>query len=121
MTSQTNILNSDGEFKYSNLQELKMAQEYQDLKNMSDTVNELNKEGKKKEKIYNLSLKDLGINFLSTWTNIINELTNIIYNEKKNKDFNNYLNIFVINDRLLYVGLMFIFISLFLFFVTSTE
>ena len=46
MTSQTNILNSDGDFKYSNLQELKIAQEYQDLKNMSDTVNELNKEGK---------------------------------------------------------------------------
>jgi hypothetical protein len=84
---------------------------------------------------YNLSLKEIVTNFLVTWNNIILDMIYINKNFKKcNQDnntiykqrywwtrFKNILDevffIFTQNNRLIYVGIMLIIISFFIYFI----
>jgi hypothetical protein len=85
------------------------------------------KEAIKQTAFYNLSLKQLLDKFLSTWNNIINEIMNLhkmSYEKNHNYWWNNIKQLLIsINgiitkeDRLIYVGLMLIIISFFLYFL----
>ena len=118
--SNNNLLNNQNIIGLSDYQQLKLAESYKEL--YSKSIDENKKEIKIKDdnKIYNISLKTLGINFFTTWTNILNKLIKLINNKNKNT-FSDYMKIIVKNDRLIYVGIMFVLISLLIFFVSSTS
>ena len=67
---------------------------------------------KKKERIYNLSIKQIINNASKVYIDIINEITISI----DNKEFNieQVIKIFTLKDRLIYVGILIVVLSLFL-------
>ena len=105
----------------SDFQKLKLAESYKKL--YSDTVLENDKRKKQQydKRIYNLSLKDLFENFFTVWTQIITEMTTLIYDNDNNKSWNNYIILFTKNDRIIYVGIMFVLVGLILYFIFLTR
>lgn len=80
----------------------------------------LNKENYKdsknvKPKIYNLSVQDLSNNLSNTVIDMINEFS--LYTNDHNKKFNDYIRIITNEDRLIYVGIIFVIVSLIVFFI----
>ena len=83
-------------------------QQYEDLRdNPSDSVI--------KSKIYNLSVKDISENLSQTFIDMINEFS--LYRNDDNKKWNDYIRIITNEDRLIYVGIIFVIISLIVFFI----
>tara|TARA_B100000674_G_C37934068_1_gene959420 strand:+ start:236 stop:751 length:516 start_codon:yes stop_codon:yes gene_type:complete len=80
---------------------------------------------------YELTLKNIVVNLLKTWFNIINDIIEIFeskYRGNKNKWWTEYifyskkiLHILTKKDRLIYVGIMLIIISFFLYFIFVTS
>jgi len=107
---------------------------YNDLINKEirvlDTINNLiNVEEKKKNKkkiMYNLTLKEILINLLKVIVDIINDISTILLDPlNKNRDLITVLKkvrkTFTKKDRLVYVGLFFIIISLLIYFIDGTS
>lgn len=74
-----------------------------------------------KEKIINLSIKDLAKHMQSTLINVLNDLTDFLIPNKnrkdgviKNRNFSTFIGIFTQNDRLIYLGFIIILISVLL-------
>lgn len=100
-----------------NLYERNKNQELED-KEYEDVI--LNKEKYKdsenvKPKIYNLSVQDLSNNLSNTVIDMINEFS--LYTNDNNKKFNDYVRIITNEDRLIYVGIIFVIASLIVFFI----
>ena len=106
---------------------------YNDLINKEirvlDTINNLiNVEEKKKNKkkmISNLTLKEILINLLKVIVDIINDISSIIMDPlNKNRDLITLLKkirkTFTKKDRLVYVGIFFIIISMLIYFIDGT-
>lgn len=74
---------------------------------------------------YNLSIKDIGHNFIITWNNILSDLIASIHKYKENvywwdtfKQMTKEITyILSREDRLIYVGMMMILLSIFIYFV----
>jgi len=115
------ILENANTYTMSDFQKLKLAESYKKL--YSDTVLENDKRKKQQydKRIYNLSLKDLFENFFTVWTKIITEMTTLIYDNDNNKSWNNYIILFTRNDRIIYVGIMFVLVGLILYFIFLTR
>ena len=115
------ILENANTYTLSDFQKLKMAESYEKL--YSDTILENAKRKKEKydKRIYNLSIKNLFENFFTVWTQIINDMTTLMYDNDNNKSFNNYIRILTTNDRIIYVGIMFIFLGLIMYFIFLTR
>jgi hypothetical protein len=115
------ILENANTYTMSDFQKLKLAESYKKL--YSDTVLENDKRKKEQydKRIYNLSLKDLFENFFTVWTQIITEMTTLIYDNDNNKSWNNYIILFTKNDRIIYVGIMFVLVGLILYFIFLTR
>jgi len=115
------ILENANIYTMSDFQKLKLAESYKKL--YSDTVLENDKRKKQQydKRIYNLSLKDLFENFFTVWTQIITEMTTLIYDNDNNKSWNNYIILFTKNDRIIYVGIMFVLVGLILYFIFLTR
>jgi hypothetical protein len=115
------ILENANTYTLSDFQKLKMAESYKKL--YSDTI--LENANRKKEqydkRIYNLSIKDLFENFFTVWTQIINEMTTLMYDNDNNRSWNNYLRVLAKNDRIIYVGIMFVFVGLIMYFIFLTR
>lgn len=115
------ILENANTYTLSDFQKLKMAESYKKL--YSDTI--LENANRKKEqydkRIYNLSIKDLFENFFTVWTQIINEMTTLMYDNDNNRSWNNYLRVLMKNDRIIYVGIMFVFVGLIMYFIFLTR
>lgn len=115
------ILENANTYTLSDFQKLKMAESYKKL--YSDTI--LENANRKKEqydkRIYNLSIKDLFENFFTVWTQIINEMTTLMYDNDNNRSWNNYLRVLMKNDRIIYVGIMFVFLGLIMYFIFLTR
>lgn len=85
------------------------------------------KKAVEKTVFYNLSLKQILDNFLLTWNDIINEIINLHTKMSKKKNtywWNNIkqilasiIDITTKGDRLIYVGIMLIIISFFIYFL----
>ena len=124
--------------EYNDLKDLVITPDNNDVYNnlmnketyVLDTVNNLiNNEKKKKEtkkQFYNLSLKELTIKLLKTIIDIINEIS-IILVDPLNKN-NNILytlmkcrKTFTKRDRIIYVGIILIIISILIYFIDITE
>ena len=115
------ILENANTYTLSDFQKLKLAESYQKL--YSDTIleNEKRKKEQYDKRIYNLSIKNLFENFFTVWTQIINDITILLYDDDNNKSWNNYLRILTKNDRTIYVGIMFVFIGLIMYFIFLTR
>ena len=115
------ILENANTYTMSDFQKLKLAESYKKL--YSDTVLENDKRKKEQydKRIYNLSLKDLFENFFTVWTQIITEMTTLMYDNDNNKSWNNYIILFTRNDRIIYVGIMFVLVGLILYFIFLTR
>ena len=74
---------------------------------------------KEMDKFYNLSLYQISNNTTQTLISILNEL--IIFNNNNNKTLGKFINIFIKNDRLIYVGITTIIISFMIYFISATS
>jgi len=115
------ILENANTYTLSDFQKLKLAESYKKL--YSDTIfeNEKRKKEQYDKRIYNLSIKNLFENFFTVWTQIINEMTNLMYDNDNNKSWNNYIRVLMKNDRIIYVGIMFVFVGLIMYFIFLTR
>ena len=120
MNNKTNLLNNNSVYSLSDYQQVQLAKSYDELYNKTLSENKKNIIENENKRIYNLSLKTLGINFFTNWTNIINDIVELINNKEK-KNISDYINIIVKNDRLIYFGLMLVLISFIIFFVSTTS
>lgn len=115
------ILEDVSTYTLSDFQKLKLAQSYQKLYKNTVEENRRRKEDQYNKRVYNLSLKSLFENFFTVWTNIVNETTQLAYDKSKNKEWNNYIIILTKDDRIIYVGIMFVIIALILYFIFLTR
>ena len=115
------ILENANTYTLSDFQKLKMAESYEKLYSDSILENAKRKKEKYDKRIYNLSIKNLLENFFTVWTQIINDMTTLMYDNDNNKSFNNYIRILTTNDRIIYVGIMFIFLGLIMYFIFLTR
>ena len=116
----SNILKDKGQFTLSDYYQHNLAEQNKKLYNLGNIDND--KEYKKKydEQIYNLSLSTLGKNFTKTLLDILNELITFIYkiiNGGETFNFNSFIIIFIKDDRLIYSGILFVLLSLFVYFM----
>ncbi len=86
-------------------------------------INYHNKNFKESQEFLNLSLNEIFDNFTKTLILILNDLVlfidNYLIKQKNTNDnmLNDFLGIFIKSDRLLYVGLFLILISMFIYFM----
>ena len=98
-----------------------MAESYKKLYEGTTLANKVRVEEKMNKRIYNLSLKELFSNFFTVWTDVVNDMTELVYDDKKNKDFRNYMVILTKNERIMYIGIMFIILSMAIYFIFATS
>ena len=117
----------------TNYKQILSEQEKQIIKELNSFSNKANEKEYYEEKFYNLSLRELFQNFLNTWKQIIEDFTVLFKKNKKKYKKNIYserywwrniqkilFQIFYIltkEDRLIYVGIMLIIISFFVYFI----
>jgi len=81
----------------------------------STDSDENNQANNSRNKIYNLSVKDIGDNLSKTVIDMLNEFS--LYRNDENKRWQDYVRIITNEDRLIYVGIMFVVVSLIVFFI----
>ena len=113
------ILKNKYTLNYNDYEKLMLAKQYNKLYENSDIINKENSKIKEDKRIYNLSIKNIIKNTSESMVHIINDFSNYI--EKDGKNFNNFIYIFVKDDRLIYIGVVFIIISIMLFFIHLSE
>ena len=116
-----NVLQSADTYTMSDFQKQQLAESYKKLYSKTIYENEKSDREKYNKRVYNLSLKTLFENFFTTWTHIVNEMTDLVYDNNNNKNFNNYIIILMKNERIIYVGIMFILLSLICYFIFLTN
>ena len=112
----SNILKKESIITLNDYEKYKLNEEYNKLYTNSKIGTTELKEDKENNRFYNLSLKNVFDNLIRTIVIIINELTVYIRDKDKlsNKDL---IEIFTKDDRLIYVGIFLIILSLMLFFI----
>ena len=112
----SNILKKESIITLNDYEKYKLNEEYNKLYTNSKIGTTELKEDKENNRFYNLSLKNVFDNLIRTIVIIINELTVYIRDKDKlsNKDL---IEIFTKDDRLIYVGIFLIILSLLLFFI----
>jgi len=121
MVEKRNILESSDTYTLSDFQKLQLAQSYKKLYSNTILENKRIEEAQYNKRVYNLSLKTLFENFFTVWTQIVNEMTTLVYDNNNNKNINNYLIVLTKDDRVIYLGLMFILLSLISYFIFLTK
>lgn len=82
------------------------------LNELSNVANEKENEKHENKLFVNLSIKEIFYNLIDTIIDILNELLDL----PEKRDINNYLEIFFQKDRMIYVGIFLIIISI-LFYI----
>ena len=104
--SEKYVLKNKFNFNYSDYQKLKLAEQYNELYSKQFTTNMENEKIVENKKIFNLSLKDLFKNTSVTLSDLLNDL--VIYYNQEHKTLNEFILIFSKQQRLIYLGLLFI-------------
>lgn len=113
------ILKNKYTLNYNDYEKLMLTKQYNKLYENSAIINKKNNKIKEDKRIYNLSIKKIAKNTSDNMVGIINDLSN--YVEKDGKNFNNFIYLFVKEDRLIYIGIIFIVISIMLFFINISK
>lgn len=114
-----NVLKSDTILTQDQYNKERINREYNELymKSREATQEEIKK--KESERIYNLSIKEIIKIASQTYIDIINEITVSIENKQFNID--QVIKIFTLKDRLIYVGILIVVLSLFLGFIFISD
>lgn len=114
-----NVLKSDTILTQDQYNKEQINREYNELYMKSKEATQEAIEKKESERIYNLSIKQIINNASKVYIDIINEITISI----DNKEFNieQVIKIFTLKDRLIYVGILIVVLSLFLGFIFISD
>lgn len=94
-----------------------MEEQQRRLKYFTDTTNEELQQKQEQQLFINLSLVDLLSNMSKTIITIINELIDI----NQDTTWNDVILIFIKNDRLVYIGILLIIVSLCIYLIDITN
>lgn len=115
----TNIFKTDDIFTMSDFEKIMLAKQYDRLYKKSADENKKLIQQEEDKRVYNLSIKNIIYNVSITITAIINDI--IILSKSTGNTFNDYMNIFVKDNRLIYIGIIFVVLSfVFLFIFLSS-
>jgi len=119
INSRVNILKDEFTLEKSDYEKLKCSQQNNELNAIKFDANEKEKIIHENKNIYNMSLNSLFNKISKVSIDIIEDLT--IYKGQKNKNINNFFIIFTKDDRLMYVGILLLLLSLCLWFIDITK
>ena len=114
-----NILKSDTILTQDQYNKERINREYNELYMKSREASQEEIKKKDSERIYNLSIKEIIKRASQTYIDIINEITVSIENKQFNID--QIIKIFTMKDRLIYVGILIVVLSLFLGFIFISD
>lgn len=114
-----NILKDKFTLEKSDFEKLKQAQQNNELNMLSYQENEKAKVLKENKNIYNMSINSLFSKLSIVSMELLEDLT--IFINQKNKNINNFFIIFTKDDRLIYVGMLLILLSMSLWFIDITK
>jgi hypothetical protein len=112
-----NILKYDNFIKYSDYNKNIINRENNKINQYTNTYNNILLKQNINNQIYNLSIKQIFQNISTTCINILNDIP-IFFNNTNNITFNNFINIFSKDNRLIYIGILIILFSFTLFIIS---
>ena len=114
--NQSNILNNQNIFTYSDYNTVSLANEASKLKNLNHVVNNELLKNKFSKRFYNLSLNDVMNKTVLTIVAIFIDLLKLQkkYSVDNNINYRDVIQIFTSSDRMIYFGVFLIFLSLLL-------
>ena len=117
--SRKNVLKDDYTLEKSDYQKLKNAEQENQLKSLQYQENENAKIIKENKNVYNMSLHSLFVRLSKVSIELVEDLT--IWLNQKEKTYNNFFIIFTKDDRLIYVGILLLLLSLSLWFIDISK
>jgi hypothetical protein len=114
-----NILKDEFTLDKSDYEKLQNIKQENELKSLQYQENEKKKIIKENKNIYNMSLYTLFNRLSKVSVEILDEIT--IYSTQKEKNLNNFFIILTKEDRLIYVGIILILLSLALWFIDISK
>ena len=116
---ETNVLKEKNIFTENDYEKMMIERQYNKLYEMSQIENEKKKKEFNNKKFYNLSFKQLGDNLSVTFIEMLNEFA--IYSKNEDGNINDLFIIVTKGGRLIYVGIIFIIISILLYFIDFSK
>ena len=116
---ETNVLKEKNIFTENDYEKMMIERQYNKLYEMSQIENEKKKKEFNNKKFYNLSFKQLGDNLSVTFIDMLNEFA--LYTKKEDGNINDLFIIVTKGGRLIYIGIIFIIISILLYFIDFSK
>jgi hypothetical protein len=116
-----NILKKNLTLNYNDYQKLKISEQYNKLYSNTYDKNQINIYTNENKKIYNLSINDLIKKSGGIYINLINDLSNFLSFNNKDKSLNKLGLIIVKDDNLLYIGILILLLSFLLWIIDVTS
>ena len=117
--NNNNVLKQDYTIDYSNYEKLKIAEQYNKLYSNTYEVNKNKYTLEANNKIFNIDTKNFLKKTSQVYINIINDIS--LYLASDDKSLNKLGVIFTKNDNLIYIGILFIILSFFLWLIDITS
>jgi hypothetical protein len=117
--NNNNVLKQDYTIDYSNYEKLKIAEQYNKLYSNTYEVNKNKYTLEANDKIFNIDTKNFLKKSSQVYINIINDIS--LYLGSDDKSLNKLGVIFTKNDNLIYIGILFIILSFFLWLIDITS
>ena len=117
--SRKNILKDEFTLEKSDYEKLKNLQQENELKSLQYQENEKAKVIKENKNIYNMSIYTLLKRLSKVSMEIMEDIT--IYISQKDQNINNFFIIFTKEDRLIYVGILLLLLSMGLWFIDISK
>jgi len=117
--NNNNVLKQDYTIDYSDYEKLKIAEQYNKLYSNTYEVNKNKYTLEANDKIFNIDTKNFLKKSSQVYINIINDIS--LYLGSDDKSLNKLGVIFTKNDNLIYIGILFIILSFFLWLIDITS
>lgn len=117
--NNNNVLKQDYTIDYSNYEKLKIAEQYNKLYSNTYEVNNNKYTLEANNKIFNIDTTNFLKKTSQVYINIINDIS--LYLASDDKSLNKLGVIFTKNDNLIYIGILFIILSFFLWLIDITS
>ena len=117
--NNNNVLKQDYTIDYSNYEKLKIAEQYNKLYSNTYEVNKNKYTLEANNKIFNIDTKNFLKKTSQVYINIINDIS--LYLASDDKSLNKLGVIFTKNDNLIYIGILFIILSFFIWLIDITS
>lgn len=116
---ENNVLKFNNLITQKDYENILLTQQTNKLYRINKKINEEKLKKYNSNKIYNLSIKNILNNLTLSFIDIINDYSN--YFKNNNKTINGFFSILIYNDRLIYIGIFIIILSLILYFINITK